>query len=158
MSLLRNGAFCRHSENTSTHRTEQWDVHTIKMPPLSLVGWCRWNNPIGLSFNGSANRYLEKKSVAWVRERTIQTERLPLVGEVSANFCGVRVPHGQRDGSLWPYSRFSRQEPLLFYQVAPQLYSRGWVDPVPDPPLLGKSGSVGNWTRTSGSVARNSDH
>jgi hypothetical protein len=26
-----------------------------------------------------------------------------------------------------PYSRFSRQEPLLFYQVAPQLYSRGWT-------------------------------
>jgi hypothetical protein len=38
------------------------------------------------------------------------------------------VPRGQRDGSLRPYSRFSRQEPLLFYQVAPQLYSR--VDPV----------------------------
>jgi hypothetical protein len=34
--------------------------------------------------------------------------------------------------SLPPYSRFSRQELLLFYQVAPQLYSRGWVDPVPD--------------------------
>jgi hypothetical protein len=27
------------------------------------------------------------------------------------------------------FSRFSRQEPLL-YQVAPRLYSRGWVDPV----------------------------
>jgi hypothetical protein len=27
-------------------------------------------------------------------------------------------------------------EPLLFYQAAPQLYSRGWVDPVPDPLLL----------------------
>jgi hypothetical protein len=27
-------------------------------------------------------------SVAWVRERTIPTERLPLVGEVSANFSG----------------------------------------------------------------------
>jgi hypothetical protein len=27
-------------------------------------------------------------SVALVRERTIRTERLPLVGEVSANFCG----------------------------------------------------------------------
>jgi hypothetical protein len=39
------------------------------------------------------------------------------------------VPRGQCDGSLRPYSRFSRQEPLLFYQVAPQLYSRGWVDP-----------------------------
>jgi hypothetical protein len=35
------------------------------------------------------------------------------------------VPRGQRDGSLRPYSRFSRQEPLLIYQVAPQLYSRG---------------------------------
>jgi hypothetical protein len=31
------------------------------------------------------------------------------------------------------------------------------VDPVPDPLLLIKSGSAGNRTRTSGSVARNSD-
>jgi hypothetical protein len=51
-------------------------------------------------------------------------------------FCGLRVPRGQRDGSLRPYSRFSRQDTLLFYQVAPQLYSRGWVDPVPDPLLF----------------------
>jgi hypothetical protein len=49
----------------------------------------------------------------------------PLVGEVTANFCGQRVPRGQRDRSLRSSSRFSRQEPLLFYQVAPQLYSRG---------------------------------
>jgi hypothetical protein len=35
----------------------------------------------------------------------------------------------------------------LFFQVAPQLYSRGWVDPVPDPLLLRKSGSAGNLTR-----------
>jgi hypothetical protein len=33
----------------------------------------------------------------------------------------IEVLRGQRDGSLWPYFRFSRQEPLLFYQVAPQL-------------------------------------
>jgi hypothetical protein len=32
------------------------------------------------------------------------------------------------------------------------------VDPVPDPLLFRKSGSVGNRTQTSGSVARNSDH
>jgi hypothetical protein len=61
-----------------------------------------------------------------VRERTIPTERPPLDGEVIANFCGLRVPLGQRDGSLRPFSRFSRQEPLLFYRVAPQLYSRDW--------------------------------
>jgi hypothetical protein len=38
------------------------------------------------------------------------------------------------------------------------LYSRGWVDPVLDLLLLRKSGSAGNRTQTSGSVARNSDH
>jgi hypothetical protein len=59
-------------------------------------------------------------------------------------------------GSLRPYSRFSRREPLLFLKVAPQLYSRGWVDPVPDPLLF--FGSAGNRTRASGSVAKNSDH
>jgi hypothetical protein len=31
------------------------------------------------------------------------------------------------------------------------------VDPVPDPLLLRESGRVGNRSRTSGSVARNSD-
>jgi hypothetical protein len=101
--------------------------------------------------------------MVWVRERTIPTERPPLVGEVIANFCGLWVPRGQRDESLRQYSRFSRQEPPLFYQVAPQLYSRGWVDPVPDPLLFSsffprKSGSAGNRTRASGSVAKNSDH
>ena len=42
---------------------------------------------------------------------------------------------------------FSGPEPLLFIQVAPQLTSRGWVDPVPDPLLFRKSGSAGNRTR-----------
>jgi hypothetical protein len=71
--------------------------------------------------------------------------------------CGYRVPSGQRDGSLRPYSRFSRQEPLLFYQVAPQLYSRGCVDPFQTHYFF-LSGSGGNRTRASGSVAKNSDH
>jgi hypothetical protein len=88
------------------------------------------------SLHGTKQKTNKTNSMVWVRERTIPTERPPLVGEVTANFCGQRVPRGQRDGFLWPYSRLSRQEPLLFYQVAPQLYSRGWVDPVPDPLLL----------------------
>jgi hypothetical protein len=57
-----------------------------------------------------------KKSVSWVRERTIPTERPPLVGEVSANFYGQRVPCGQRDGSLRPFSRISRTESGLIPQ------------------------------------------
>jgi hypothetical protein len=66
------------------------------------------------------------------------------------------VPRGQRDESLWPYSRFFRQEPLLFYQVAPQLYSRAEWTPFQTHYFF--SGSAGNRTRTSGSVAKNSDH
>jgi hypothetical protein len=60
--------------------------------------------------------------------------------------------------SLRPYSRISRKEPLLFYKVAPQLYSRGWVDPVPDRLLLFFFDSAGNRTRASGFIAKNSDH
>jgi hypothetical protein len=59
-------------------------------------------------------------SVVWVRDGTIPTERPQLVGEISANFCWYRVPLGQRHGSLRPYSRLSRPEPLLFL---PQLLS-----------------------------------
>jgi hypothetical protein len=33
-----------------------------------------------------------------------------------------------------------------FFEVAPQLYSQGWVDSVPDPLLLINSGSAGNRT------------
>jgi hypothetical protein len=44
-------------------------------------------------------------------------------------------------------SRLYRPQPLLFIQLASQLFSRGWVDPVKNPPLLRKSGSTGNRTR-----------
>jgi hypothetical protein len=60
-----------------------------------------------------------------------------------------------------PYGRILRfldRSRYFFFQVAPQLYSRGWVDPVPDPLFLRKSGSARNRTRTSGSLARNSEH
>jgi hypothetical protein len=94
----------------------------------------------------------QKIKLHGLSDRRLSAKWLP-----TFNFCGCKVPRNQRDGSLRPYSRFSRQEPLLFYQVAPQLYSRNWVDPVPDP-LLFFSGSAGNRTRASGSVAKNSDH
>jgi hypothetical protein len=52
---------------------------------------------------------------------------------------------------------FLDQSRHFFFQAAPQLYSRGWVDPVPDL-LLRKSGSAWNRTRTSRSVARKFYH
>jgi hypothetical protein len=96
-------------------------------------------------------------SVAWVRQQTILTERPPLVDEVSAIFCGQRVPRGQRHGSL-PLLGFLDRSRYYSFQVAPHLYSRGWADPVPDALLLRESSSAGNRIRTSGSVARNPDH
>jgi hypothetical protein len=57
-----------------------------------------------------------------------------------------------------PYCRilfFIDRSRYFLFQAAPQLYSRGWMDPVRDPLLLRKSASAGNRTRTSGSVGRN---
>jgi hypothetical protein len=40
--------------------------------------------------------------MALVRKQTISTEGLPLVGEISANFCGQIVSRGQGDGNPRP--------------------------------------------------------
>jgi hypothetical protein len=56
--------------------------------------------------------YVYINSVAWVRKRTIPTERPPPVGEVSANFW---APRGQSGGSLRPYSQISRPDVHMYY-------------------------------------------
>jgi hypothetical protein len=96
-------------------------------------------------------------SVALVRKRTIPTERPPLSAKLVPTFTdrGCRVvsatdPHGRILGFL-DRSRY------YFFQVAPQLYWRGWVDPVTH--YFWKNLAVpGNEPGTSGSVARNSNH
>jgi hypothetical protein len=68
--------------------------------------------------------------------------------EVSANFCGLgsvawsaqRVPTAVNLGIL-------DQRRYFFIQVAPHLSSRGSMDPVPDPLLVRKFGSVAYQTR-----------
>jgi hypothetical protein len=57
--------------------------------------------------------------MVWVRERTIPTERPPLVGEVLPTCADRRCHVVSVTDSSGRISRFSRQEPLLFYQVAP---------------------------------------
>jgi hypothetical protein len=60
-------------------------------------------------------------SVALVRERTIPTERPPLVGEVSANFADNGMSRGQRGGSLRPYSLLSRPDSrTLAHNTSPE--------------------------------------
>jgi hypothetical protein len=55
---------------------------------------------ISLIYHKGTTKKQKSNSVSWVRERTIPTERPPLVGEASANFCGYRVPRGQHDASF----------------------------------------------------------
>jgi hypothetical protein len=69
---------------------------------------------------------LKLNSVASVRKRTISTERPPLVSEVSANFFEDKRCHVVSVTN--PYDRilgFIDKSLYYFFQVAPQLYSRG---------------------------------
>jgi hypothetical protein len=61
-------------------------------------------------------------------------------------FADRRMSRSQRGVSPTAVISVFRPEPLLFFQVATQLYSRDWVDPVPGLLLLRKSGSTGNQT------------
>jgi hypothetical protein len=67
-------------------------------------------------------------SVVLVRKRTTPTERPPILMPTFADkrcrVVSATDPHGRILGFL-DRSRY------YFFQVAPQLYSRGWVDPVP---------------------------
>jgi hypothetical protein len=84
------------------------------------------------------------------RERRLSAKLVPTFAD-----RGYHVSVTYRYGRILGFLDRSR---YFFFVVAPQLYSRGWVDPVPDPLLLRISGSAKNRTRTSGSVASNSDH
>jgi hypothetical protein len=82
-------------------------------------------------------------------DRCLSTKLVPTFADRGCGVISATDPYGRILGFL------DRSRYLLFY-VPPQLYSRGWVEPAPDPLLLRKSASAGNRTRTSGSVARNS--
>jgi hypothetical protein len=106
-----------------------------------------WPDPSPLDFFLSALKKKKLSSVAWVRERTIYrpsdrcllAKLVPTFTDRGCDVVSVTDPYGRILGFLDRSRYFS-------FQAAPQLYSRGWVDPVPDP-LLRKSGSAGNWTR-----------
>jgi hypothetical protein len=55
--------------------------------------------------------------MALVHERTIPTELLPTVGEISAKFFRQRVSRGQCGRSLQPYSQFLDRSRYFSFQV-----------------------------------------
>jgi hypothetical protein len=68
------------------------------------------------------------------------------------------VLRGRRDGSLRPYSQFSRSEPLLFLPSTSSVVLRRLSGQRSRHTTFRKFGSAGNRTRFSGSEIRNSDH
>jgi hypothetical protein len=85
-------------------------------------------------------------SAASVREQTLPTESrlsvnlVPTFEDTEFRVVIAMDPNGRNLG-LPDRSRY------FIFQVAPQLCSRGWMDLVPDPLLLRKSGSHGNGIR-----------
>jgi hypothetical protein len=85
--------------------------------------------------------------VAWVREELYWPRGLRLSAKLVPTFADSEC-HVVRVAN--PFARnlvFFRPVQLHFFLAAPKLYSRGWVDPVPDPLLLRKSRSPENQTR-----------
>jgi hypothetical protein len=130
---------------------QQW----TRVPP-----WLSCNCKLSLFNSVDFHSYQtnnNNNSVGLVRERIILSERPAVVSEVSAKCFAVR---GRRVlNAANPYSRilgFPDRTSYSLFQVAPQFYTLGWVDPRsrPDQLLFRKCGSAGNRTRTSGSVAR----
>jgi hypothetical protein len=71
----------------------EWSPALFRYTPRNFQLGAQHNhsfNPIGQSpsCEASSRSVKNKNTVAWVRERTTPTEESPLVGEVSANFCG----------------------------------------------------------------------
>jgi hypothetical protein len=73
-------------------------------------------------------------------DRRLSVKLVPKFADRGCRVVNAANPHG-RNFDFLDRGRY------YFFQVAPQLSSRGWVDPVPHPLLLRKSGSAGNWTR-----------
>jgi hypothetical protein len=82
----------------------------------------------------------------WPSDRHLWTKLVLTLADRGCDFVSMTDPYCRNLG-------FLDRSCYFFFQVAPQLYSRVWVDPAPDP-VLRKPGSTGNRTRTPGSLSR----
>jgi hypothetical protein len=80
------------------------------------------------------------RELYWPRDRLLSAKLVLTFVDRRCHVVNVTNPYGCNLDFL------DRSRYFFFFQVAPEFYSRGWVDPVPDPLLLRKSGSVGNRT------------
>jgi hypothetical protein len=79
--------------------------------------------------------YSESSSeIYWPSGRRLSVKLSPTVADRGSHVVSLTDPYGHIPG-------FLDRSCYFFLQVAPQLYSRSWVDPAPDQLLLRKSGS-----------------
>jgi hypothetical protein len=123
-----------------------------RRPRVSSYVGAECLNPVSLSLSLSLSPWPESASeLHRPSDRRLSAKLAPNFADKLCNVVSVTDPHGYILG-------FVDRSRYFLFQVAPRLYSRGRIDLVPDPLLLRKSGSAENRTRTSGSLARNSDH
>jgi hypothetical protein len=94
-------------------RTDSWTILHIFSPSL---------DPPKTPWSESASELYRPS------DRRLSAKWLPTFAERGCHMVSVTDPYGRILG-------FLDSQPLLCYQVAPQLYSQGWVDSVPDPLL-----------------------
>jgi hypothetical protein len=69
-------------------------IDSLDLIRLPVGGGVRWRGfvnavvDVQVPYNNNNNNSNNNNSLALVRERSIPTERPPLIGEVSSNFCG----------------------------------------------------------------------
>jgi hypothetical protein len=85
-------------------------------------------------------------------DRRLSAKLVPTFADRGCHVVSATDPYGSILGFL------DRSRNFFIFEIVPQLYSRGWMDPVPEPLFFRNSGSAGNRNRISGSVSRNSDH
>jgi hypothetical protein len=78
--------------------------------------------------------------------RRLLAKLVPTFADSGCHVVSVTDPYGRILG-------FLDRSGCYFFQVAPQLYSRGWVDHVPDPLLLRKFGKSSGSTMCSPACA-----
>jgi hypothetical protein len=113
---LEHTVTCRETLSAVLFTGGRWDADYVCALGRHTQGDCvRWG--VTWFIHRRENRWLHDKitKLRGLSPQANYSDRATaIVGDVSANFCGYSVLGGQLDGSLRPYSQFSRPESLLF--------------------------------------------
>jgi hypothetical protein len=145
--------WCPHRQKSNSFKSSKRGSHAVG--PLFIY----WSRHVLLGTSRTARlKYAGVPLFMYssTRERTIPTAAcrrslVPTFADKGYRVVSATDSHGRILG-------FLNWRCYFIFQADPQLFSWGWMNPVPDPPLLRKFGSHGNRTRASRSAARNSEH